>query len=64
MVLMGRSMGGLIATQMAHSAIGRKMFKAVILITPCYDVVSKTFWKYMPMMKALVHVVPYYGFNS
>ena len=36
MFLLGRSFGGLIATNMANTLLGRSLIKGVILLTPYY----------------------------
>jgi pimeloyl-ACP methyl ester carboxylesterase len=36
-VIMGRSFGGMTATNMAMTTIGRALFKALVVIAPCYE---------------------------
>jgi len=42
---MGRSFGGLIATNMAASLIGQKMFKACALLTPYFRLYDEGLYK-------------------
>jgi alpha-beta hydrolase superfamily lysophospholipase len=66
--LMGRSFGGLIATNMAQTLIGQKMFKALALITPYYRLYNEKLydleWKVNLVGSVLPHKMMKQAWND
>lgn len=61
--LMGRSFGGLIATNLANTTIGRALFSGVILLTPYYRLFTERLYSAYKFLKPLVKVHPNYTFE-
>jgi hypothetical protein len=64
LILIGRSIGGLYAAHIGGSTIGQKMFKAIVQITPCFEMYSDSLRKKLPLMKVLQWVAPYKVFDT
>ena len=59
---MGRSFGGLIATNMANSVIGKSMFAGVCLITPYYRLFTERLYDVYKYLVPLSIVKPNHVF--
>jgi alpha-beta hydrolase superfamily lysophospholipase len=64
MFLLGRSFGGLIATNMAASPVGKAMFKGVCVITPFYRCWTEKLYNVYPALSVLNYVKPHHVFES
>ena len=60
---MGRSFGGLIATNMANTTIGRSMFAGVVLLTPYFRHARELLYQVYKYVKTLAFAHPYYIFK-
>ena len=58
--LYGRSMGGMIATNMMATSLGSKMFKALSLLTPFYRLHDKKLYKQLPVLKVFNRIKPFH----
>ena len=55
---MGRSFGGLIATNMINSIVGKSMFSGVSLLTPYYHLWTEKLYRLYPYVKMATYVKP------
>lgn len=55
---MGRSFGGLIATNMANTTIGKAMFKGVVLLSPYYRLFTEKLYETYKYLVPLCWVKP------
>lgn len=62
--LLGRSFGGLIATNMAATPVGQAMFSGLSLLTPYYRLWTEKLYKVYNAVKCLSKVRPNYEFKS
>ena len=62
--LYGRSFGGLIATKMAASTIGKSMFRGVVLLSPFYKSYGDRLEKMRQVINVLRFVKPHYRLDS
>ena len=62
--LFGRSFGGLIATNMANTTIGRKMFDGVVLLTPYYRLFTERLYDNYKFIVPLTMVKPMHKFPT
>ena len=58
--MFGRSFGGLIATKMAASTIGKRMFRGVYLLNPFYKSYGNRLEKKRTIVKTLWYVKPHH----
>ena len=58
MFLYGRSFGGLLATNMANTTIGKAMFKGVVLLTPYYRLFTERLYEAYKMLVPLTMFQP------
>ncbi len=56
----GRSFGGLIATNMAATTIGKKMFKSVALVTPYYRLYDESLYSKAWYINLIGKIAPHY----
>ena len=61
--LFGRSFGGLIATNMANTTIGRAMFAGVCLLTPYYRLFTERLYESYKYLVPLNTIRPYHVFQ-
>lgn len=61
--LMGRSFGGLLATNMGNTTIGKAMFSGVILLTPYYRLFTERLYQSYKYLLPLTKVHPSYTFE-
>ena len=61
--LWGRSYGGLIATNMANSTIGRRMFAGIVNLTPFYRLFTERLYQAYKYLVPLCYVHPNYIFQ-
>lgn len=54
--LFGRSFGGLIATNMAATFLGKQLFSGVCLLTPFYRLYKEKLYNYYPICKFLTYI--------
>ncbi len=59
MFLAGRSFGGLIVTNMSETEIGKKMFRATILITPYYRLANEKLYNLQWQINLLSYLQPH-----
>ena len=60
---MGRSMGGMIATNIANTVTGKALFKnAMVVICPAYELHGDSLKKKLPALKVLQYIKPYHIF--
>jgi len=64
MFLYGRSFGGLLATNMANTTIGKAMFSGVILLTPFYRLFTERLYEAYKYLIPLTYVQPNHVFVS
>lgn len=60
---MGRSFGGLIATNLANTTIGRAMFSGVILLTPYYRLFTERLYDTYKYLRPLCKIRPNFVFE-
>lgn len=61
--LFGRSFGGLLASNMANSLIGKSMFSGVVLLTPYYRLFTERLYEAYPYLVPLTKVKPHHRFE-
>ena len=64
MFLFGRSFGGMMATNMANTLIGKSMFKGVILLSPFYRLFTERLYEAYKYLVPLSWVRPNHIFVS
>ena len=64
MFLFGRSFGGLIATNMANTLIGKSMFKGVVLLTPYYRLFTERLYEAYKYLVPMTYIKPNHVFRS
>ena len=57
--LMGRSFGGLIATNMSHGIIAESLFSGVCLLTPYYRLWTEKLYNLQPVLKLATYLAPH-----
>ena len=62
--LFGRSFGGLVATNMANTTIGRRMFAGVVLLTPYYRLFTERLYDAYKWLIPLTMVKPMHKFPT
>ena len=58
--LYGRSMGGMIATNMMNTSLGSKMFRALFALTPFFRLANAKLYDKMPMIKFISYFKPFH----
>jgi len=61
---MGRSFGGLIASNMANSTIGKSMFSGIVLLTPYYRLFTERLNEVYKYLVPLTYVKPNHSFYA
>lgn len=61
--LFARSLGGLIATNMANTTIGKSMFAGVVLLTPYYRLFTEKLYQAYKYLVPLTWVKPNHIFK-
>ena len=64
MFLFGRSFGGLLATNMANTTIGKAMFSGVVLLTPYYRLFTERLYEAYTWLIPLTNVKQNHKFFS
>ena len=64
MFLFGRSYGGLIATNMASTIIGKSMFSGIVLLTPYYHLYTERLYESYKLILPLSKIYPNYVITS
>jgi len=64
MFLFGRSYGGLIATNMASTIVGKSMFSGVVLLTPYYRLYTERLYESYKLLLPISKIYPNYVITS